>query len=91
MSKEPAPPSYVSALLLFYPLHLRWSSHHRIDFVYAPLFLLGVLLVVLWAHRKGLLLNSRLETMAAAYFVPVAAGVVIGQVHLTPWLSRACN
>jgi hypothetical protein len=88
MLKEPDPPSYVSALLLFYPLHLRWSSHHRIDFIYGPLFLLGVLLVVLWAHKKGVLLNSRLETMAAAYFVPVAAGVLIGQAHLTPLLAR---
>jgi Domain of unknown function (DUF6798) len=88
MLREPDPPSYVSALLLFYPLHLKWSSHHRIDFVYGPLFLLGVLAIVLWAHKKRLALNFRLETMAAAFFVPVAIGVVVGQVHLTPLLAR---
>ncbi|HTZ75389.1 MAG TPA: DUF6798 domain-containing protein [Candidatus Aquilonibacter sp.] len=81
-------PDYVQALLLFYPLHLKWSSHHRIDFVYGPLFLLGVLVAALWAHKKRLALNSRLETMAAAFFVPVTIGVVVGQIHLTPLLAR---
>jgi Domain of unknown function (DUF6798) len=88
MLREPDPPSYVSALLLFYPLHLKWSSHHRIDFVCGPLFLLGVFAIVLWAHKKRLAMNSRLGTMAAAFFVPVAIGVVVGQIHLTPLLAR---
>ena len=88
MLREPDPPSYVSALLLFYPLHLKLSSHHRIDLVYGPLFLLGVLVVVLWAHRKRLALSTRLEAMTAAFSMPVAIGIVVGEVHLTPLLAR---
>jgi hypothetical protein len=82
------PPDYVQALLLFYPLHLKWSTHHRVDFVYGPAFLLCVLIVVLWAHKKRCAPDRRLETMAAAFFVPVLIGVVAGQVHLTPLLGR---
>ena len=88
MLRQHDPPDYVEALLLFYPLHLKWGTHHRIDFVYGPGFLLCGLIVALWAHKKRSAPGSRLEIMAAAFSVPVAIGVVMGEVHLTPPLAR---
>lgn len=88
MLRQHDPPNYVHALLLFYPWHLKWDTHHRIDFIYGPAFLCAVLIVTLWAHKKRSAPNSRLEAMAAAFFVPVSIGIVVGEVHLTPVLAR---
>lgn len=88
MLRQHDPPDYVQALLLFYPLHLKWSTHHRVDLIYGPAFLLCVLVVVLWAHKKRAAPNSRLEATAAAFFVPVLIGVIVGQVRLTPLFGR---
>jgi hypothetical protein len=88
MLRQHDPPDYVQALLLFYPLHLKWSTHHRIDFAYGPGFLLCVLVVALWAHKKRSAPGSRLEIIAAAFLAPVAIGIVMGEVHLTPLLGR---
>jgi len=81
------PPEYLPALLLFFPRHLVWSSHNRIDFIYGPMFLCGALVAVILAHKKGLTINWRVELMTACFSVPVALGVLVGQVHLTPLLA----
>ena len=88
MLRQPDPPNYVSALLLFYPLHLKFSSHHFVDQVYGPLFPLAAFVVTLWAHKKRSAPDSRLEAVAASFSAPVLLGVVAGQVHLTPLLAR---
>jgi len=88
MLRQHDPPSYVHALLLFFPWHLKWSTHHRVDFVYGPIFLLTAFSVTLWAHKKKSAPNFRLETMAAAFAAPLAIGLIAGEVHLTPLLAR---
>jgi hypothetical protein len=78
------PPEYLPALLLYFPRHLVLSTHNRIDLLYGPVFLCIALAAVILAHRRGALINRRLEIMAVSFAVPVSLGVAAGQFHLTP-------
>jgi hypothetical protein len=85
---EKFPKDYLQTLLVFYPFHLNLHSHSVYELASGGGLVVAAFLMARIAAQAGLWRDSRLQALAAAYVFPVALGVFLGELFLTPGLAR---